>query len=143
MISTIRSSAPSSILSIHQAQRAYSKSVERLVARESTSPDQVARSVKVEAQQREVIQRRLNQNQWRSLAQTADAALGEITTVLYRIHEIALRGLNTFIGPRERNILHEEAKDLESWVNMNMANAHFNGKPLFDQDLNIHTIDEG
>lgn len=143
MISSIRSALPGSLTSIKHAQRAYTRSVKRLSVGTAHEPDQVARSVKLEAQQREVIQRRLSQNQTQSLLQTADAALNEITPAMYRLHELALRGLNTVIGERERALIDAEARELESWINASVNSAHFNGKSLFDTDLNLQTLDEG
>ena len=143
MISAIRSTSPSSLVSITRAQNAYARSVKRLNIGGAFAPDQVARSIKLESQQREVIQRRLNQNQVQSLAQTADAMLSEITPALYRLHELALRGLNTVISDQERGLIHNEAQELESWINASVASAHFNGKSLFDTDLNLQTLDEG
>ena len=142
MISTIRSASPSSLTSIFRAQRSYTQSIERLNNGYVDKPDQVARSVKLESQRREVIQRRLNQNQLQSLVQTADAALNEITPALYRLHELALRGLNTVISDEERSLIHDEARELESWVNASVTSAHFNSKSLFDTHLNLQTLDD-
>ena len=143
MISALTSAQPGSILSISRAQHAYTQSVKRLSVGTAHQPDQVARSVKLEAQKREVIQRRFNQNQVHSLAQTADATLNEITPALYRLHELSLRGLNTVISERERTLIDAEARELESWVNASVSSAHFNGASLFDTDLNLQTLDEG
>lgn len=143
MISSIRSALPGSLTSIKHAQRAYTRSVKRLSVGTAHEPDQVARSVKREAHQREVIQRRLSQNQTQSLLQTADAALNEITPALYRLHELALRGLNTVIGERERALIDAEARELESWVNSTVSSARFNGEALFDANLGISSLDEG
>ena len=142
MISAIRSASPGSLMSISRAQQAYTKSVERLNVGNANEPDQVARSVKFEAKHREIIQQRLNQNQFRSLVQTADAALNEITPALYRLHEIAIRGLSTVIGQEERSLLHHEAKELESMINASVRSAQFNGRSLFDRDFNLQTLDD-
>ena len=140
MTTTISSTTPSSLKSVSQAQLNYVKSVQSLNQGYNTEPDRVVRSIKLESQRRELIQKRLNQNQFRSLLQVADNTLDEITPALYRLHEIALRGLSTVISTEERSLLHAEAQQLGEWVNASVRSAHFNTKPLFDHHMNIQTL---
>ena len=143
MLSAIRSVAPGSLNAINQAHRAYQQSLKDVYLGRTNEPDQIARSIKFESARREVVQRRLNQNQLQSLIQTADATLNDITPALYRIHELALRGLNTVISEEERVLIHNEAKGIESWVNASVNSVQFNGESLFDHHLNIQSFDDG
>ena len=142
MISSISSSSPETRSVITRAEQVYTRSVQQLSRTDRNSSDIVTRSVFRESARREVIQRRINENQRQSLVQVADATLNELTPALYKLNELALRSLSTIISDDERRILHKEALERASWINESIASTTFNGEVLFDKELNLNALDQ-
>lgn len=72
-----------------------------------------------------------NANDGISLAQTAEAALGQVTNNLQRIRELAVQSANGTLGDTERGYLQKEADELTSEITRIIDTTEFNGKNLF------------
>ncbi len=72
-----------------------------------------------------------NANDGISLAQTAEAALGQITNNLQRIRELAVQSANGTLGDTERAYLQTEVDELTSEITRIIDDTEFNGSKLF------------
>ena len=72
-----------------------------------------------------------NANDGISLAQTAEAALSEITNNLQRIRELAVQSANGTLGDTERSYLQTEVDELTSEIKRIVDDTEFNGSKLF------------
>lgn len=72
-----------------------------------------------------------NANDGISLAQTAEAALGEITNNLQRIRELAVQSANGTLGNEERGFIDAEVKELGLEIARIIDDTEFNGSNLF------------
>ena len=72
-----------------------------------------------------------NANDGISLAQTAEAALSEITNNLQRIRELAVQSANGTLGDTERGYLQTEVDELTAEITRIIDDTEFNGNKLF------------
>ncbi len=72
-----------------------------------------------------------NANDGISLAQTAEAALGEITNNLQRIRELAVQSANGTLGDEERGFIDSEVAELGKEIGRIIDDTEFNGSNLF------------
>ncbi len=72
-----------------------------------------------------------NANDGISLAQTAEAALGQITNNLQRVRELAVQSANGTLGDTERGHLQKEVDQLTQEVSRIIQTTEFNGNNLF------------
>ncbi len=72
-----------------------------------------------------------NANDGISLAQTAEAALGEITNNLQRIRELAVQSANGTLGAEERGFLDTEVQELGNEIGRIIDDTEFNGAKVF------------
>lgn len=72
-----------------------------------------------------------NANDGISLAQTAEAALGEITNNLQRIRELAVQSSNGTLGAEERGFINSEVEELGKEIARIIDETEFNGSNLF------------
>ncbi len=82
-----------------------------------------------------------NSNDGISLAQTAEAALGEITNNLQRIRELAVQSANGTLGDTERGYLQTEVDELTSEIKRIVDDTEFNGNKLFSAPASASTVD--
>ncbi len=75
-----------------------------------------------------------NSNDGISLAQTAEAALGQVTNNLQRIRELAVQSANGTLGTTERGYLQTEVDELTSEITRIIDDTEFNGTKLFAAD---------
>ncbi len=75
-----------------------------------------------------------NSNDGISLAQTAEAALGQVTNNLQRIRELAVQSANGTLGATERGYLQTEVDELTSEITRIIDDTEFNGTKLFAAD---------
>ncbi|MFS0772249.1 flagellin [Sphingomonas sp. 1P08PE] len=73
-----------------------------------------------------------NANDGISMAQTAEGALGEVTTMLQRMKELATQSATGTLGSSERAALQSEVKQLTSQINDIAKTTNFNGLNLLD-----------
>ncbi len=78
-----------------------------------------------------------NANDGISLAQTAEAALGQITNNMQRIRELAVQSANGTLGETERNYLQKEVDELTAEIKRIVDTTEFNGKKLFDNNNSV------
>lgn len=82
-----------------------------------------------------------NSNDGISLAQTAEAALGEITNNLQRIRELAVQSANGTLGDTERGYLQTEVDELTSEITRIIDDTEFNGSKLFSATGAASSVD--
>ena len=71
-----------------------------------------------------------NANDGVSLIQTAEGALGEVSSILIRMRELAVQAATDTISPLQRGFLEDELQQLRSEVDRIGATAEFNGLQL-------------
>lgn len=77
-------------------------------------------------------QARRNANDGISLVQTAESALGEASSILNRMREIAIQANNSTLSSTDKNTLNAEFSALISEVNRIAQSTDFNGIKLLD-----------
>ncbi len=78
-----------------------------------------------------------NANDGISLAQTAEAALGEITNNLQRIRELAVQSANGTLGNEERGFIDSEVAELGKEIARIIDDTEFNGSKLFGAGADV------
>lgn len=73
-----------------------------------------------------------NANDAISLTQTAEGALGETTTALQRIRQLAIQSQNGINSAADRNALNSEVSALKSEISRIATDTQYNGVELFD-----------
>lgn len=74
-----------------------------------------------------------NSNDGISMMQTAEGALGQLSTSMQRIRELAVQSANGTLSQSDRDNLQFEADQLQNEIVRVVDNAKFNGVNLFDQ----------
>ncbi|MFY7915486.1 MAG: flagellin, partial [Rubrivivax sp.] len=92
----------------------------------------VAISERFTSQIRGLNQAARNANDGISLAQTAEGALGSMSSNLQRIRELAVQAANATNSSSDRKALQQEVSQLASEVDRVAKTTQFNGKNLFD-----------
>ncbi|HZH06619.1 MAG TPA: flagellin [Lautropia sp.] len=75
-----------------------------------------------------------NSNDGISYAQTAEGALGEVTSMLQRIRELAVQSANGTYSDADRSNLNAEVTELKSQITSILATTEFNGTRLFNSN---------
>lgn len=78
-----------------------------------------------------------------SLAETADAALGQIDDRLQRMRELALQSRNGALADSDRRQLDAEYRQLGEEVNRVIGATRFNGRHVLADDAGVHPIGTG
>ena len=73
-----------------------------------------------------------NSNDGISYAQTAEGALGEVTSMLQRIRELAIQSANGTYSDTDRSNLNAEVTELKAQVTNILATTEFNGTRIFN-----------
>ena len=73
-----------------------------------------------------------NANDGISMAQTAEGALGEVTSMLQRMKELATQSATGTLGSSERKALQAETDQLTAQINDIAKTTNFNGQNLLD-----------
>ena len=73
-----------------------------------------------------------NANDGLSMAQTADGAYGEVTSMLQRMRELAVQAANGAMGPLDRRSLQLEIEELKTEIENVATKTHFNNITLLD-----------
>ncbi|MEC9040555.1 MAG: flagellin [Pseudomonadota bacterium] len=92
----------------------------------------LAISTRFEAQIRGLNQAQRNANDGISLAQTAEGALGEVTSSLQRIRELAVQSANDTNSVSDRVSLQEEVTQLVAEIDRIASTTQFNGRNILD-----------
>ena len=67
-----------------------------------------------------------------SVCETADGALGEITNIIQRLNELAVKSANGVMTPDDRSYVENEAEELRKEIDKIASTTEFDGQPLFD-----------
>jgi flagellin len=78
-----------------------------------------------------------------SLAQTAEGALGEVSTILSRMRELAMQSSNGTLSANDRTTLDAEFEELKSEINRIATETEFNGTALLEGTNTAITIQVG
>ncbi|WP_340121042.1 flagellin [Methylobacter svalbardensis] len=84
-----------------------------------------------------------NANDGISLAQTAEGDLGQITTNLQRIRELAVQSANASNSASDRATIQAESKSLVDEIDRVAANSSFNGIKLLDGNFTSQAFQVG
>jgi len=139
MVSSINSSFNASNL-LSSAQGAIDTSSSRLSSgnRINSAADDAAGlaiSDGMTSQVRGFTQAMQNSNDGISLAQTADGALEESTTILQRMRELAVQSSNGIYNSSDRSSMNEEFSQLQSELDRIAGTTSFNGQNLLDGSM--------
>lgn len=83
-----------------------------------------------------------NANDGISMAQTADGAYGQVTSMLQRMRELAVQAANGAVSGSDRESIQLEIEELKSEINNVAERTNFNGIKLLDgtaQDIKLQT----
>lgn len=92
----------------------------------------LAISERMTAQIRGMNQAVRNANDGISLSQTAEGAMGETTTILQRMRELAVQSANATNNSGDRGAIQEEVNQLKSELDRISNNTEFNGQRILD-----------
>lgn len=84
-----------------------------------------------------------NSNDGISMAQTAEGALEQSTTILQRMRDLALQSANGSNSPEERKALHAEVNELKKELDRIANTTSFGGKKLLDGSFGTTTFQVG
>lgn len=85
-----------------------------------------------------------NANDGISLAQTADGALNEVTSMIQRIRELATQSASgTYQDATDRTYMQSEVDELTAQLDQVITNTKFNGVVLFDGSTAAVTVQTG
>ena len=84
-----------------------------------------------------------NANDGISMAQTAEGALGEVTSMLQRMKELATQSANGTLGTAERAALQTEVTQLTGQINDIARTTNFNGQALLDGSVKALKLQTG
>jgi flagellin len=83
-----------------------------------------------------------NANDGISMAQTADGAYGQVTSMLQRMRELAVQAANGAVSGSDRESIQLEIEELKAEINNVADRTNFNGIKLLDgsaQDIKLQT----
>lgn len=103
----------------------------------------VAIADRMGAQIRGMNQAARNANDAISLAQTAEGALQESTSILQRMRELAVQSVNDTNTDGDRSKIQKEITSLTSELDRIATTTQFNGKALFDGNFGVATYQVG
>ena len=130
------------------SQSALQTSLERLSSglRINSAKDDAAGlaiSARFEAQIRGLDQGARNANDAISLSQTAESALGEVTSNLQRIRELAVQSANATNSASDRSTLQAEVTQLVAEIDRVATASSFNGIKLLDGSFSAQSFQVG
>lgn len=123
---------------LHRSQGALQKSFNRLssgfrINNASDDAAGLAISESMRSQIRSYVVAERNANDAISMTQTAEAALGEMHSILGRMRELAMQGSNGSMTSTDRGYLNTEFTALQAEMTRIQASSKFNGKQLLSQ----------
>lgn len=78
-----------------------------------------------------------NSNEGVSIVRTADGALSEITEMLQRTNELAIKGANGTMSDKDREALEAEVKQLKDEIQRIATETQFNGQKILDGTFDL------
>jgi flagellin len=133
---------------LNKSQSAMSTSLQRLSSgmRINSAKDDAAGlaiSERFTAQIRGLNQAVRNSNDGISLAQTAEGALGEVTTNLQRVRELAVQSANATNSASDRAAMQQEVSQLVAEIDRVAGQTNFNGVKLLDGSFSAQAFQVG
>src|SRR5688572_15108255 len=133
---------------LNRAQSALSKTFNKLSSgfRVNSAADDAAGlaiSESMKAQIRSYVVAERNANDAISMTQTAEAALGEMHSILGRMRELAMQGANGPMTSTDRGYLNTEFTALQAEMTRLQESAKFNGKELLAPTASSITFQVG
>lgn len=122
---------------IGTAQERLTKSVERLssglrINHAQDDPAGLAIAERIRTQRQGLARASMNAQDGTSLLQTAEAALGEVTSMLHRIRELAIQAANGTLTSADRVEIQREVDQLLDEIDRTATATEFNTKKLLD-----------
>lgn len=141
-------SAMRTLMAGYQINRDLSQSLERLssglrINRASDDAASLSISENLRAQIRGSHQAIRNAQDFVSLVQIAEGALGEVTTLLQRIRELAVQAANGTLDTTDRASIQAEVTQAIAEVTRITGDTTFNGKSLLDGTFTNQTAQVG
>ena len=78
-----------------------------------------------------------NSNEGVSIVRTADGALSEITEMLQRTNELAIKGATGTMSDKDREALEAEVKELKEEIDRIASETQFNGQKILDGTFDL------
>jgi flagellin len=133
---------------LNKSQSAMNTSLQRLSSgmRINSAKDDAAGlaiSERFTAQIRGLNQAVRNSNDGISLAQTAEGALGEVTTNLQRVRELAVQSANATNSASDRAAMQQEVSELVAEIDRVAQQTNFNGTKLLDGSFSAQAFQVG
>ena len=98
-------------------------------------PTGYAISGRMRAQIKALDKSEVNATSGKSILDSADSALAEVTEMLQRINELAVKGANGTLSDDDRNSLHLEADQLRSEISRISKTAELNDQNILDGSM--------
>lgn len=102
----------------------------RRINRPSDSPVDTATAMRLRSEQQQITQRARNIDDGLGWLGSADTAIGQAASVLQRVRQLSVSGLNSTNGPTEREAMAAEIDELRSGL-IGIANTQHLGRPIF------------
>jgi flagellin len=133
---------------LNKSQSAMATSLQRLSSgmRINSAKDDAAGlaiSERFTAQIRGLNQAVRNSNDGISLAQTAEGALGEVTSNLQRVRELAVQSANATNSASDRTAMQQEVSELVAEIDRVAKQTNFNGVKLLDGTFSSQAFQVG
>lgn len=127
---------------LNRTDAALSASIERLssglkINHAKDNPAGLAISKRMNAQIRGLSQASDNTNDGISVVQTADGALGEVSSILQRMNELAIQASNGVSTDSDREIIDDEIQQLKDEITRIAEDIQFNGQNLLDGSFDL------
>jgi len=103
----------------------------------------LAISERLRARIRSLEQATRNANDGISLAQVAEGAMNEVSSILIRLREMTIQSANGTISNSDRGILQEEFAALRAEIDRIGRSTHFNNGPLLDGSSSVVSFQIG
>ncbi len=148
MYISFNSSAVIANNALNKADKRLHDSLARLssgikVVNPKDNPSGLAMAKRMNAQIRGVEQATNNAGDGISIVEIADGTMTEISDMLQRMNELAVKGANGTLCEEDRNMIDEELQQLKTEITRISKETSFNGQPILDGsfDLKGYTLD--
>lgn len=126
-----------------RTENTLAESMERLssglrINHAKDNPSGIAISGKMQAQIDALGQSADNSNDGISVLETADGALGEVTSIIQRMRELAVQAANDINSQSEKDAIQTEIASLKEEIDRISSTTEFNTKSLLDGSLDAH-----
>ena len=120
----------------------FSQSLERLssglkINHAKDNPAGLAISKRMNAQIRGVEMATQNASDGASIIETADGALTEVTEMVQRINELAVKACNDTISDADREIIQDEVEQLKEEIQRISEDTEFNSQKLLNGEFDV------